>query len=269
MDNDNNTSELRRRIQVQEDTKIEEEEEDHEKRPSAKKFTSSSAADADDSSSPWLDVLRVLTFLLVASCGLSYVISGGESWSWGVIPSRPNYLKPAWWKAKLTGPLYLTPQELSAFDGKDEDKPLYLSVNGTIYDVSKGRHMYGPGASYHAFAGRDSSRAFITSCLDQGDNVPDVRGAEAAFLPLDDAEVDAHWTTAEMAALHAEELAEAKIRAHAALKNWVDFFANSDKYHRVGYLKWDPAELQDKPLKPLCEKAQKGRFKRNPGNRRS
>ncbi|PFH59635.1 hypothetical protein XA68_12071 [Ophiocordyceps unilateralis] len=233
------------------------------------KYQSSSRADADDSSVPWLDSLRVLTFLLVASCGLSYVISGGESWSWGVRPARPHYLRPEWWKAKLTGPLYLTPDELAAYDGSDPDKPLYLSVNGTIYDVSKGRHMYGPGASYHAFAGHDSSRAFITTCLDSGDNVPDVRGAEEAFLPIDDPDIDAHWTTAEMAALRARELADAKKRAHAALKNWVDFFQNSQKYHLVGYLKWDPAELDGKPKKPLCAKAQEGRVKRDPGNRRS
>ncbi|RCI14440.1 hypothetical protein L249_6148 [Ophiocordyceps polyrhachis-furcata BCC 54312] len=251
------SSELRRR-------KADNDNQPQEKQPSAKKYQSSSAADADESYSPWLlDGLRVLTFLLVASCGLSYVISGGDSWSWGVTPSRPNYLKPAWWKAKLTGPLYLTPQELAAYNGKDEGKPLYLSVNGTIYDVSKGRHMYGPGASYHIFAGRDSSRSFITSCLDQPDDVPDLRGGEDAFLPLDDAEIDSHWTTAEMAAMRAEELAEAKIRAHAALKNWVDFFAGSEKYHFVGYLKWDPAELQGRPVRPLCDKAQEGRSKRS------
>ncbi|RDA83811.1 hypothetical protein CP532_4612 [Ophiocordyceps camponoti-leonardi (nom. inval.)] len=258
------TSELRRR-KAQEDTAVnqeEEEEDQHQKQSPTKKYQSSSAADADESYSPWLDGLRVLTFLLVASCGLSYVISGGDSWSWGVTPSRPNYLKPAWWKAKLTGPLYLTPRELAAYDGKDEDKPLYLSVNGTIYDVSKGRHMYGPGASYHIFAGRDSSRAFITTCLDQADDVPDLRGGVDAFLPLDDDEIDSHWTTAEMEAMRAEEMAQAETRAHAALKNWVDFFANSDKYHFVGYLKWDPAELQGRPVRPLCDKAQEGRSKR-------
>ena len=54
----------------------------------------------EDSSSVLLDVLRVLTFLLVASCGLSYVISGGESFTWSMA-TKPNYLKVDWWKAQL------------------------------------------------------------------------------------------------------------------------------------------------------------------------
>ncbi|KAF4584371.1 Cytochrome b5 [Ophiocordyceps camponoti-floridani] len=219
----------------------------------------------DESSLPWVDGLRVLSFLLVAWYGLSYVVSGGESWTWGV---QPDFMKTEWWMAKIRGPLYLTPDELMAYDGRDADKPLYLSVNGTIYDVSPGRNMYGPGGHYQAFAGHDNSRAFITSCL-ENDNVPDVRGAEAAFLPLDDIEIDAHWTTAEMAAMRERELAAAKEKAHAALKNWVDFFAKSPKYRMVGYLKWDPEELKGKPLLPLCEKAQQSRNKRDLGDRQS
>ncbi|PHH64640.1 hypothetical protein CDD80_1110 [Ophiocordyceps camponoti-rufipedis] len=219
----------------------------------------------EESSLPWVDGLRVLSFLLIAWYGLSYVVSGGESWTWGV---QPDFMKTQWWMAKIRGPLSLTLDELKAYDGRDADKPLYLSVNGTIYDVSLGRKMYGPGGYYEAFAGRDNSRAFITSCL-ENDNVPDVRGAEAAFLPLDHPETDAAWTTTEMAAMRKHELAVAKEKAHAALKNWVDFFAKSPKYPLVGYLKWDPAELQGKPLLPLCPKAQRGRLRRNPANRRS
>ena len=64
--------------------------------------TTKSLDDDQDAYSPWVDVLRVLTFLFVVSCGLSYVISGGESWFWG-IKDRPSYLKVDWWKSQLVG----------------------------------------------------------------------------------------------------------------------------------------------------------------------
>jgi hypothetical protein len=56
--------------------------------------------DEEDEYSPWVDVLRVLTFLLLASCGLSYVVTGGESWVWGGV-KLPQYARLAYWKAQL------------------------------------------------------------------------------------------------------------------------------------------------------------------------
>jgi hypothetical protein len=54
----------------------------------------------DDDYSPWLDILRVLTFLLFASAGLSYLISGGDSFTWG-LKNPPKYLRSAWWKEQF------------------------------------------------------------------------------------------------------------------------------------------------------------------------
>lgn len=48
----------------------------------------------------WVDILRVLTFLMVASCGLSYLITNGDSWVWGGV-NRPQYTTVDWWKAQL------------------------------------------------------------------------------------------------------------------------------------------------------------------------
>jgi cytochrome b involved in lipid metabolism len=42
------------------------------------------------------------------------------------------------------------------------DKLLYLSILGSVYDVSKGAKHYAPGGSYAFFTGIDGSRAFIT-----------------------------------------------------------------------------------------------------------
>ena len=84
----------------------------------------------------------------------------------------------------------LTDGELRAYDGTDPAKPLYLAINGTIYDVPNGRRFYGPGGSYHFFGGADASRAFVTSCFDS-DITPDMRGVEEMFMPKSTPEVDA------------------------------------------------------------------------------
>jgi membrane-associated progesterone receptor component len=52
-----------------------------------------------------------------------------------------------------------TPLQLSKFDGSDTSSPIYLSVKGIIYDVSRAASMYGPEGSYRNFAGKDASRA--------------------------------------------------------------------------------------------------------------
>jgi hypothetical protein len=134
-------------------------------------------------------------------------------------------------------------------------------LNGTIFDVSNGRHIYGPGGSYHAFAGCDAARAFVTGCFDE-DRTPDMRGVEEMFLPLDDSTVDKYWTAAQMEELRESELEEAQERAYLALKYWVDFFANSKRYTTVGTVKRDPKWLENTPVRELCATAQKGRKKR-------
>ncbi|KAG6308166.1 hypothetical protein E4U45_002166 [Claviceps purpurea] len=217
--------------------------------------------DEQDDYTPWVDILRVLSFLLIASCGLSYVISGGDSFFWGM-KNKPTYLRLDWWKAQLSGPLYMTEQELLVHDGRDPSKPLLLAINGTIYDVSNGRRMYGPGGSYHFFAGRDAARGFVTGCFAE-DQTADLRGVEEMFLPIDDPEVDKAWTTSEMEALREEEMARAKERAHNALKHWVDFFANSSKYTKVGNVKREDGWLDKLPRRELCAQAQRGRSKRS------
>lgn len=57
----------------------------------------------DDEYSPWVDILRVISFLLVASCGLSYLISGGESFTWSM-RAPPKYMQLDWWKTQLVHP---------------------------------------------------------------------------------------------------------------------------------------------------------------------
>lgn len=58
----------------------------------------------EDDYSPYLDIFRVLTFLCLASCGLSYLVSNGESYFWGM-KNKPDYLKLSWWKMQYVGPV--------------------------------------------------------------------------------------------------------------------------------------------------------------------
>ena len=95
------------------------------------------------------------------------------------------------------GPKQYTDADLALYDGTNPELPILLAINGTIYDVSAGRKFYGPGGSYSFFAGADASRAFVTNCFTEDRN-PDLRGAEWAFIPRDDAEVDGLYKSGEL-----------------------------------------------------------------------
>ncbi|KXJ97183.1 hypothetical protein Micbo1qcDRAFT_6046 [Microdochium bolleyi] len=225
-----------------------------------KKKTAAQAEDDEDSYTVWVDVLRVISFLFVASCGLSYLVSGGETFFWGM-KDPPKYIQKQYWTAKWAGPTYLTLEELAQYTGADETKPVYIAINGTIFDVSSNRRTYGPGGSYQYFAGTDAARSFVTGCF-ATDQTADMRGVEEMFLPLDDPEVDRHWSPSELAALKETELADARKRVHDGLSHWVSFFENSPKYQKVGYVKRAKNWLDKEPVKPLCEAAAKNRRKR-------
>lgn len=229
--------------------------------PEKKDKTAKQLADEEDAATnPWLDMLRLVVGLLLAYGGLSYLITGGETFSMGYeVPMK--YMHLDWLKSKFQKPIYLTPEELAGFDGKDENKPVYLAINGSIYDVSANRRTYGPGGSYQYFAGVDASRAYVTGCF-ADDRTPDMRGVEEMFLPLDDPGVDAHFSASELAEMRARELEEAKRQVHEALKHWVDFFGKSKKYRYVGRVKRKRGWLAAEPRRELCAPAQKGRSKR-------
>ncbi|KAJ3284800.1 hypothetical protein HDU79_007851 [Rhizoclosmatium sp. JEL0117] len=59
----------------------------------------------------------------------------------------------------------LSLSELAEFDGRDPEKPIYLSLKGMIYDVSHRRDLYAPGGQMNEFAGKDVTRAFSMSSM--------------------------------------------------------------------------------------------------------
>ncbi len=51
-----------------------------------------------------------------------------------------------------------TLSELAAYDGSDIHKPVYLALDGLVYDISRGRDaFYAPDKPYHMLAGTDAS----------------------------------------------------------------------------------------------------------------
>ncbi|KAJ1741759.1 Dihydrodipicolinate synthase [Coemansia sp. RSA 989] len=106
-----------------------------------------------------------------------------------------------------------TPRELAEFDGKDASTPLYMGVQGIVYDVSESRHFYGPEGPYCNFAGRDATRGLAMSTFD------------SSILSDLDAPVD--------------RLDDLNGTERATLEEWVEFFAG--KYTPVGTLVDPPA----------------------------
>lgn len=203
-----------------------------------------------------LDILRVLFVLIGVTLVASYYVTSGESYIFGL--PRPWFTKPAELKQYFQGPVYLTPVELAKYDGSDSSLPIYLAINGTIFDVSAGAHTYGPGGSYHAFAGHDASRAFVTGCFME-DRTSDLRGAEEVYMPLEDPDEDISSGERKTRAERERRLAKKRVRDE--VDNWVKFYKNSNKYFQVGKL----VGVQSVPVAPaptLCAEAQKGRPKR-------
>jgi len=56
-----------------------------------------------------------------------------------------------------------TPEELAKHDGTNASAPIYVAIKGTVFDVSSKKEMYGPGAGYHCFAGKDASKVISHS----------------------------------------------------------------------------------------------------------
>ncbi|CAE6500988.1 unnamed protein product [Rhizoctonia solani] len=117
----------------------------------------------------------------------------------------------SWWPTQKT---MFSEAQLAKFDGSDPLRPVYIAIDGDVYDVSEGRRIYGPGGSYHTFAGRDAARAYTTGCF-QTHLTHDLRG-------LNDKEL-------------------------RSLAHWKSFFAKHERYKHIGWVKHDPIDPNTPP----------------------
>lgn len=57
-----------------------------------------------------------------------------------------------------------TPEELFKWDGVN-GKKILIAVNHLVFDVSQSKKIYGPGGSYHSFAGIDASPFLVQNSI--------------------------------------------------------------------------------------------------------
>ncbi|CAO3660868.1 unnamed protein product [Umbelopsis vinacea] len=104
------------------------------------------------------------------------------------------------------------PKELREFDGNSDNGRILMAVNGSVYDVTRGRNFYGPGGPYGNFAGRDASRGLAKNSFDM------------EMLTDDDKPID--------------KLEDLNKDEWDSLREWEQHFAN--KYLLVGTLVENP-----------------------------
>jgi membrane-associated progesterone receptor component len=108
-------------------------------------------------------------------------------------------------------PRNFTLEQLHKFNGSTNEKgdkaSVYLSLNGTVFDVSEGADFYGPGGPYECFAGHEC-------------------GIALAKMSFDDTHVDDLENV--MTKLNHGERCE--------LENWIDKFTNYRRYPVLGKL---------------------------------
>lgn len=160
----------------------------------------------DYSSVSLLDVVRMLVGIILLNVCVSWWFTGTVTYKY-----KGKLIQPHFWRYKLMGtPVLLTDSEMASYDGSDPSKPIYIAINGTVWDVSSNPRTYGPGGSYSVFSGKDCARAFATNCLN-------------------------HLT---------HDIRDIKSDERRRLQGWEDWF--DDKYFRVGEVIHE--ELTGEPL---------------------
>ncbi|SMR60380.1 unnamed protein product [Zymoseptoria tritici ST99CH_1E4] len=188
------------------------------------------------------------------------------------------------------GGLQLTEEELKQYTGED-GQPIYLGIDGKIFDVSASPAFYGPGGHYHHFVGKDATRAWVTECWDEPEQFTwRMDDVEVMFYPkwmdeqledvaegnfsddLGDVGKMPQDMMAKMAKQAMEKFGkvdkaekkkrrktdqkEADDKVQETLQHWVKFFEGNAKYKLVGSVIRD--ETRPDPPKP-CKKAMEKR----------
>ncbi|KAL4264196.1 Cytochrome b5 heme-binding domain-containing protein [Pleurotus pulmonarius] len=155
-----------------------------------------------------LGLLKFLVYLLLFIALTGKFITGSYLWE---SDSKWLHLKTY----IPTNQRLFSERQLALFDGSDPMKPIYLAIDGDVYDVSSGK-AYKPGGSYHILAGVDAARAFATGCF-VDHRTHDIRG-----------------------------LSERELKG---LQHWKTFFAEHKTYTKVGKVSHPPID----PASPIPE----------------
>lgn len=118
------------------------------------------------------DIMRMITGLILLNLMISYWFTGTLTYNYRGKLTDPHYLYFQVFGSRVN----LTDAELARFDGSIDGLPIYLAVNGSVFDVSNRREIYGPGGSYNYLSGKDCARAYATNCLNQ--HTHDIRDIE-------------------------------------------------------------------------------------------
>jgi len=162
-------------------------------------------------------ILRYSVVLVLGTLLLSRMVT--ETWTFGYQgkwTNLRNYIPMP--------PKTFTESELAMYDGSVPALPIYLALDGEVFDVSDNPRMYGAGGSYNHFAGKDAARAFVTGCF-KSHATHDLRG-----------------------------LSE---KEHETLDGWKKFFGNHAKYYKVGKVLHPPIDPAS-PLPPACNPRAEG-----------
>ncbi|EIM88392.1 cytochrome b5 [Stereum hirsutum FP-91666 SS1] len=155
------------------------------------------------------DIVKFLVYVLLAITLGGKFITGDFMWGYrGKWTNIHTYLP--------SNERLFSERTLAQFDGSDPEKPLYLAIDGDVFDVSDNRRVYGPGGSYHIMAGKDAARAFGTGCF-QTHQTHDLRG-----------------------------LTESELRG---VNHWKSFFKDHKSYHKIGRVQHPPID----PASPIPE----------------
>lgn len=166
-----------------------------------------------------IDILQVTAGIIFFNAILSWWFTSSPTWGYD-----GKYLNPSYITHVITNnQLNLTIDQLGLYNGTDPNLPIYIAVNGRVYDVTAGKKVYGKGGAYNKLAGKDASRVYVTGCfMNPGELSYDLRG-------LDEKEVE------------------------MAIAGWQGFFDRHPKYWYVGQVMHEP--IVGEPPAP-CEHMQ-------------
>ncbi|KAN0131239.1 cytochrome b5 [Lactarius tabidus] len=159
----------------------------------------------------FLGLLKFLVYLLVGILLAGKFVTG--EWGWGM--DGVAQVRKLW----PTQMRLFSEDLLGKFDGSVEGRPIYLAIDGDVYDVSSNKRIYGPGGSYALMTGIDAARAFGTGCFKEH-RTYDLRG-------LSDSELQ-------------------------SVAHWKQFFSDHKSYTKVGRVNHPPIDPSS-PLPVHCE----------------